>query len=440
MDNNDYYYYKYLKYKQKYEVLKNDIEGGWWLTTQETKDETKRKSNEVRKISNIFIDIDKTVNYTDLITLILEIMRNKPFNIKYQFHKTVHINNIDNTMLLDNIVLQLQESLNQKNISHMTNRYGEIRQILLDDPLGNIMIGTNMQINVHVFCIYVNKNDYDPEKFFKTYLPNPTKIARLFFDFDKTLVSVFTNGGYDNEMLKKITTDEKKHIVKILTTPHYNDYTIYKDFYVITRGSHKLVANFLYNCFKEENIAGKIINITHLNKLNSNNFGNISEFKIEYKLKNVTYIKTINVYGSNNNDELQNAEGLYKKFYTRFKFINERNTYFKKFDDTQFPFLSYENIIKKEHTIDINTYVWAYIKTLFIANVVWNKGTNINNEVTHNIFFDDNYLNIQIANKIINSNDSSKKLYGVPVENNFNSQSNVENLNVLSFYMMKVQS
>jgi hypothetical protein len=24
----DYYYYKYMKYKQKYEVLKNEIEGG----------------------------------------------------------------------------------------------------------------------------------------------------------------------------------------------------------------------------------------------------------------------------------------------------------------------------------------------------------------------------------------------------------------------------
>jgi hypothetical protein len=28
MDQEEYYYLKYLKYKQKYEVLKNELEGG----------------------------------------------------------------------------------------------------------------------------------------------------------------------------------------------------------------------------------------------------------------------------------------------------------------------------------------------------------------------------------------------------------------------------
>ena len=93
-------------------------------------------------------------------------MRNQDFNKKYNFNKTVYINNIDETFIYKKIVLLLENALNTWHISYSIKD----NIITLNKTNGTIVVDTNI-IKIEKFkYINVNINDYDPEKFFNTHL------------------------------------------------------------------------------------------------------------------------------------------------------------------------------------------------------------------------------------------------------------------------------
>jgi hypothetical protein len=126
----------------------------------------KRQNETKQKEVNIIININQNVNSKNLLSLILEIMRNQDFNKKYNFNKTVYINNIDETFIYKKIVLLLENALNTWHISYSIKD----NIITLNKTNGTIVVDTNI-IKIEKFkYINVNINDYDPEKFFNTHL------------------------------------------------------------------------------------------------------------------------------------------------------------------------------------------------------------------------------------------------------------------------------
>ena len=444
MDNNDYYYYKYLKYKQKYEVLKNELEGGGRVFGLKLENWFNIKKDTKNKSKKLIIGYDDIVlKCEDLVTFILNIMDDKDFNKILNINNTVYIKDL-NKNFIDQHKTQIANVLSNKSRDYFINKNEIIlldklhkldKLDKLDMNIGKIIIKSN--ITKQSDDIYIAGNTENLKQFRTNYLlhrplpplpppppppprrnitfhplplpplpPRPLPLlpppppppprrnitfhplplppshnARLFFDFDKTLVTKHTTGGYDS-IINEISHTEIHHIVKILTTPAYkmenNIYNIHNNIYIITRGSHEIICNYLHKLFSSK---GPI-----------KNNDNMREFVINYIIDDKSYHRKIIVYGANDDKEMNyNASNLYYKL-----IVNSVN----------------RSLYPTDIKIDNYTKIWAYIKTLFIENIIYNITDNTL-PGTHNIFFDDTKENIVIANQVLNSIKPSNNFYGV---------------------------